>query len=68
MNKGKAFEKDFQEAVKNDELFVLRLHDTSLSWQHEKTSRFQPETPVIFWYMNFPIYLLLSVKALVINL
>nr|DAD56026.1 MAG TPA: hypothetical protein [Bacteriophage sp.]DAE13294.1 MAG TPA: hypothetical protein [Siphoviridae sp. ctLqe90]DAG35996.1 MAG TPA: hypothetical protein [Caudoviricetes sp.]DAZ23755.1 MAG TPA: hypothetical protein [Caudoviricetes sp.] len=32
MNKGKAFEKDFQEAAKNDELFVLRLHDTSLSW------------------------------------
>nr|DAV73717.1 MAG TPA: hypothetical protein [Bacteriophage sp.] len=34
----------------------------------KKLQGFNLRTPVIFWYMNFPIYLLLSVKALVINL
>ena len=66
MNKGKAFEKDFQEAAKNDELFVLRLHDYLGSMK--KLQGFNLRTPVIFWYMNFLIYLLLSAKVLVINL
>ena len=64
MNKGKAFEKDFQEAAKNDELFVILLYLGSM----KKLQGFNLRTPVIFWYMNFPIYLLLSAKALVINL
>jgi len=63
MNKGKAFEKDFQEAAKNDELFVLRLHDTSLSWQHEKTSRFQPENPCDFLIYELPNLFAIECKS-----
>ena len=63
MNKGKAFEKDFQEAAKNDELFVLRLHDTSLSWQHEKTSRFQPENPCDFLVYELPNLFAIECKS-----
>ena len=63
MNKGKAFEKDFQEAAKNDELFVLRLHDTSLSWQHEETSRFQPENPCDFLVYKLPNLFAIECKS-----
>lgn len=54
MNQGKAFEKDFQEAAKKDEVFIMRLNDSSLSWQHEKTSKFTVQNPFDFLVYNYP--------------
>lgn len=48
MNDGKIFEKDWKDSAIKQEIFILRLNDSSLSWQHEKQSRFTVENPCDF--------------------
>ena len=48
MNKGKNFEHQFKLSAEKDGLFILRLSDSSLSWQHERTSKFCVENPCDF--------------------
>lgn len=48
MNDGKIFEKDWKDSSIKQEVFILRLNDSSLSWQHEKQSRFTVENPCDF--------------------
>jgi len=47
-NKGKKFENQFKISANKDGLFIIRLNDSSLSWEHEKTSRFTAENPCDF--------------------
>ena len=47
-NPGKKFEEDIKSSANTQNIFILRLNDSSLSWQHEKTSRFTAENPYDF--------------------
>ena len=53
-NKGKEFEADFKQSCVNSNLFVMRIHDTSLSWMHEKESKFTAENPCDFLLYDKP--------------
>lgn len=58
---GKIFEQQFKTSAMKEGLFILRLNDSSLSWQHERTSKFTVENPCDFiLYYNgylFPVEL-----------
>lgn len=47
-NKGKKFETNWRNSATNQELFILRLNDTSLSFVKEKNARFTCENPCDF--------------------
>ena len=63
-NPGKRFEEDIKASANNQGLFILRLNDSSLSWQHEKTSRFTAENPYDFIMFCQPNLFCLELKKL----
>ena len=62
-NPGKRFEEDIKASANNQGLFILRLNDSSLSWQHEKTSRFTAENPYDFIMFCQPNLFCLELKS-----
>ena len=66
-NKGKLFEGDFQQSCEKTGVFVMRLHDTSLSWQHELTSRFTVENPCDFIMFVSPDLYAIECKSTTYN-
>ena len=62
-NEGKKFEKDIKESFENQGIWLLRLSDSSLSWQHEKTSRFTVNNPCDFLAYNKPYLFALECKS-----
>lgn len=62
-NPGKKFEEDIKNSAENQGLFILRLNDSSLSWQHEKTSRFTAENPYDFIMFEMPNLFNLELKS-----
>ena len=62
-NPGKKFEEDIKASADNQGLFILRLNDSSLSWQHEKTSRFTAENPYDFIVFSEPNLFCLELKS-----
>lgn len=62
-NKGKVFEKDFQDAAKKQGLWILRLNDTSLSWEKEKSARFTPNNICDFIIYRKPNLFLIECKS-----
>ena len=54
MNKGKVFEKDIKDSAKAQNIWILRLNDTSLSWVKEKTARFTPHNVCDFLVYQKP--------------
>ena len=63
MNKGKLFEGDFQQSAKNDGIWVLRLSDSSLSWQKEHTARFTVQNPFDFLMFEYPALFAVECKS-----
>lgn len=62
-NPGKKFEEDIKVSAENQGIFILRLNDSSLSWQHEKTSRFTAENPYDFVMFQPPNLFCLELKS-----
>ena len=59
-NKGKIFEDDFKKSCEAQGLWVMRLNDTSLSWQKEKTARFTPNNICDFIVYRYPYMFLIE--------
>ena len=47
-NLGKKFERNFKESALKQDLFILRLNDTDLSFNYANNSRFTPTNPADF--------------------
>ena len=47
-NKGKKFERHFKESAISQDLFILRLNDTELSFMTNRQARFTPKNPCDF--------------------
>ena len=62
-NPGKKFEEDIKSSANIQNIFILRLNDSSLSWQHEKTSRFTAENPYDFIMFCEPNLFCLELKS-----
>lgn len=62
-NKGKEFEGDVKVSAKNQGLWILRLNDTSLSWQKEKTARFTPNNIADFLIYRYPYLFVIECKS-----
>lgn len=62
-NKGKIFEDDFKKSCEAQGLWVMRLNDTSLSWQKEKTARFTPNNICDFIAYRYPYMFLIENKS-----
>lgn len=62
-NPGKKFEEDIKSSAMMENIFILRLNDSSLSWQHEKTSRFTAENPYDFIMFFKPNLFCLELKS-----
>ena len=62
-NKGKIFEDDFKKSCEAQGLWVMRLNDTSLSWQKEKTARFTPNNICDFIVYRYPYMFLIENKS-----
>lgn len=62
-NPGKKFEEDIKSSANIQNIFILRLNDSSLSWQHEKTSRFTAENPYDFIMFYEPNLFCLELKS-----
>ena len=63
MNDGKIFEKDWKDSAMKQGVFILRLNDSSLSWQHEKQSKFTLENPCDFIQFSSGILYALELKS-----
>lgn len=63
MNKGKIFENDLKDSAKEQELFILRIHDTSLSWIKEKQAAFTPKNPCDFLIYRKPYLFFIEAKS-----
>lgn len=53
-NPGKIFEEDFKKSAMAEDIWILRLNDTSLSWLKEKTARFTPKNICDFLVYQYP--------------
>lgn len=62
-NKGKIFETQFKESAKKDELFLLRLNDTDLSFNGNSVSRFTPKNKFDFIIFEYPNLFCLELKS-----
>ena len=62
-NPGKKFEEDIKSSANIQNIFILRLNDSSLSWQPEKTSRFTAENPYDFIMFCEPNLFCLELKS-----
>lgn len=62
-NKGKTFEKDFQDSAKSQGVWIMRLNDTSLSWEKEKNARFTPNNICDFIIYRKPYLFLIECKS-----
>ena len=62
-NEGKKFEEDVKNSAINQNIWIIRLNDSSLSWQHEKTSRFTVENPADFLVYQKPNLLAVECKS-----
>lgn len=62
-NEGKKFEEDIKSSAQSQNLWILRLNDTSLSWCHEKQSRFTAENPYDFLVFEKPNLFCLELKS-----
>lgn len=62
-NEGKKFEKDIKESCENQKIWILRLSDSSLSWQHERTSRFTVDNPCDFLVFQKPNLFAIECKS-----
>ena len=62
-NPGKKFEEDIKSSANTQNIFILRLNDSSLSWQPEKTSRFTAENPYDFIMFCEPNLFCLELKS-----
>lgn len=60
---GKIFEKDFQNSAKNQGVWIMRLNDTSLSWEKEKNARFTPNNICDFIIYRKPYLFLIECKS-----
>lgn len=63
MNEGKAFENDIKESCKSQEIFCMRLNDTSLSYIKEKQARFTPTSRCDFILYRLPNMFSLECKS-----
>lgn len=62
-NEGKKFEKDIKESCENQGIWIIRLSDSSLSWQHERTSRFTVNNPCDFLAFQKPNLFAIECKS-----
>lgn len=63
MNQGKKFEKQIKASCDKQEIFIIRFNDTSLSWEHEDSSRFTPESPCDYLIYNKPYLFAIECKS-----
>lgn len=63
-NLGKIFEREFRQSAINDELLIIRLKDSALSWSdsESKKVRFTSENPCDFIIFNTPFLYSLELK------
>ncbi len=63
MNEGKAFEQDVRQSCINDEIFCLRLNDSSSSYIKEANARFTPQNKADFILFNRPNLFAIECKS-----
>lgn len=63
MNKGKIFERQIKLSAERQNLFILRLNDTDLSWAKSEKSKFSAKSPCDFILYNYPNIFFLELKS-----